>query len=96
MTVHRVSGLLLAAFFLPAPLLAQGYRGELRVRADLIGFQGLQRDSVLSSSVPGDGLQRLLPDGTVTTCITGDYCRWYGSGDVSSVTPMYQDLQLVA
>jgi hypothetical protein len=96
MTVHRLSGLLLAALFLPAPLLAQGYRGELRVRSDFIGFQGIERDSVASGSVSGSGLQRVLPDGTVATCIEGDYCRWYRSGDVSSVIPVYQDLKIVA
>jgi hypothetical protein len=98
MNVHRrtlalvVSALLLG----PSALSAQGYAGELRVRADAVGFQGLQRDSVAESEVAGEGVQRRLPDGTLATCLEGDYCRWYGSSDSETIYPMYQDLRLTA
>ena len=80
----------------PTALFAQGVRGELRVRGDAVGFQSLQRDSVPESEVSGSGAQRQLGDGTVVSCTTGDYCRWFGSGDTDTVYPIYQDLRLVA
>ncbi|MDT8436302.1 MAG: hypothetical protein RRA92_06055 [Gemmatimonadota bacterium] len=99
MNVHRrVLGPVLGLIFLsPLPLLAQGYSGELRVRADVVGFQGLERDSLAESAVPGSGLQRRLPDGTIVTCLEGDFCRWFGSiDDTETITPVYQDLRLTA
>ena len=81
--------------FAPTVLFAQGIRGELRVRGDAVGFQSLQRDSVPEGLVSGSGAQRQLEDGTVVTCVTGDYCRWFGSGETDTVYPIYQDLRLV-
>ncbi|MCL7966032.1 MAG: hypothetical protein M8857_02910, partial [marine benthic group bacterium] len=95
MIVHRRTLALVSSVLLLAPtaLFAQGIRGELRVRGDIVGFQRLQRDSVPESQVSGSGAQRQLADGTAVTCTTGDFCRWYGSGDTESVYPLYQDLR---
>ena len=98
MNVHRRTLALAFTALLLAPtaLLAQGYSGELRVRADAVGFQGLQRDSVAESEVSGEGVARRLSDGTLVTCLEGDYCRWYGSTDSETIYPMYQDLRVTA
>lgn len=98
MNVHRrrLALVFTALVLAPSSLFAQGYAGELRVRADAVGFQGLQRDSVAESEVSGDGVARRLPDGTLATCLEGDYCRWYGSSDTETIYPMYQDLRLTA
>jgi hypothetical protein len=98
MTVQRRTLALAASILLiaPAALSAQGIRGELRVRGDIVGFQRLQRDSVPESEVTGTGARRQLANGTVVSCTTGDYCRWYGSGETEDVYPVYQDLRATA
>ena len=96
MIVHRRTLALTISLFLLAPtaLVAQGFTGELRVRGDVVGFQRLQRDSVPEGEVSGSGAQRQLADGTVVSCVTGDFCRWYGSGETETVYPLYQDLAI--
>jgi hypothetical protein len=98
MTVHRraLALLLLAAPLSPLSLAAQGYQAEVRVRGDVLELRGLVRDSVPESSVPGDGLQRRLANGTIVTCLTDDFCRWYRAGDVQTVTPTYGDIRFAA
>ncbi len=95
MIVHRrtLAFVLSAILFAPSGLSAQGVAGELRIRGDIVGFQRLQRDSVAESQVPGTGAVRQLSDGTVVSCTTGGYCRWYGSGATDNVYPLYQDLR---
>jgi hypothetical protein len=92
---RKLALIITVLLFAPTVLFAQGIRGELRVRGDAVGFQSLQRDSLPEGQVSGSGAQRQLDDGTVVTCVTGDYCRWFGSGETDTVYPIYQDLRLV-
>jgi hypothetical protein len=98
MSVYRrgLAFFLISGLLGPTSLAGQGYRGELRIRAEVIELAGLRRDSLLESSVPGDGLRRLLADGTVATCVPGGFCRWYGSGEVNTVSPTYGDFRFTA
>jgi len=55
------------------------------------------RDSIPAAQVPGDGLLRSAPDGTLVQCLTGDpVCRFIRSADAVSTVPMVQDLTVSA
>ncbi|MDZ4804359.1 MAG: hypothetical protein SGI90_05825 [Candidatus Eisenbacteria bacterium] len=88
------AGILLIASCLPAA--AQGIRGEFRVGASAIDFRTVERDSFPESEVPGDGITRRLPDGSLVTCVPGGYCYRYRSGTLQTASPMTQDLNLTA
>jgi hypothetical protein len=89
-----VTALLLSGFAVPAA--AQGVRGEVRITATYLDFLSVVRDSLDESLVPGSGITRELPDGTVVTCIPGGDCYWYRAGGKESATTLLQDLRLTA
>ncbi len=93
---RAVTLFLLAGLLTPSSLHAQGYAGEVRVRADFFELRGLVRDSLPEGSVAGDGLTRQLADGTGVTCLPGDYCRWYRASTPRTVSPTYGDLRFAA
>ena len=76
----------------PCGVRGQGYRAELRAGTSYLEARPLVRDSLLASEVPGAELRRRLPDGTVATCIPGEYCRWYRAGGVESLLVTTQEL----
>lgn len=80
----------------PGTVSAQGIRGELRVDVSAIEFQTVVRDSIPESEVPGEGITRYLPDGTIVTCVPGGYCYSYRSGVMETAAPISQDLTLTA
>lgn len=80
----------------PAGLEAQGYSANFQGGVASVELRPLVRDSVLESTVPGQGLLRRLPNGIVATCIPGEYCRWYGSGSVQSLTTVTEEIHLAA
>ncbi|MEE9470738.1 MAG: hypothetical protein V3W32_03400 [Gemmatimonadota bacterium] len=86
--------LLLLFSLSPEPLAAQGFRGEVGMSASFLETPTLVRDSVPESEVPGEGRLRQLPDGTVVTCTTGEFCRWYRSGPIEPIWVLNQDLRL--
>jgi len=88
--------LALGSAAVPRPLAAQGYNAHVRTGLASVELRPLVEDSVPEATVAGQGLLRRLPDGTVVTCITGDYCHWYGSGRVRSLTTVTQEIQLAA
>jgi hypothetical protein len=54
-------------------------------------------DSIPAPQVPGDGLLRRAPDGTLVQCLTGEtVCRFIRSADPVSTTPVVQDLTVSA
>ena len=72
---------------------AQGLNGRARTYVSYFQIRELVLDSVPSQQVPGEGVQRTLPDGTAATC--GDLqCQFYRSGPEVSVIPILQDLEL--
>ncbi len=86
------SGLIGALGLTPTLLLAQGYRGEVRVGTGYLEARPLVRDSLPEGEVAGEGLRRRLADGTVVTCVQGNFCRWYRAGEVTSLVVTTQDL----
>jgi hypothetical protein len=82
-----------AVVLVPQSLRAQGYRGEARVTGMFLDLQTIVRDSVPESQLPGDELRRRLPDGTIVRCTRGDFCRWYRSGPVQSISVATQELR---
>jgi len=89
-------GTLLLISALSASAQAQGVRGEVRLTATYLDFVSVVRDSLSESEVPGSGITRELPDGTVVTCIPGGGCYWYRAGSKESGTTLLQDLRLTA
>lgn len=77
-------------------LLAQGYRGEVRLEGGVFQLRPLERDSLPERRVQGTGLRRRLPDLTVVDCTPGEYCRWYRSGSVEDVSVITQEVHAVA
>jgi hypothetical protein len=73
---------------------AQGVRGDFRVSASFLDYLTVVRRSLPESEVPGNGSSRVLPDGTVVTCIPGLDCYWYEAGVVQSGNSIVQDLRL--
>lgn len=82
-----------ASVLLPQALSAQGYRAEVRATGMYLDLQTIVRDSLPESQVSGDGLRRILPDGTRVRCIEGDFCRWYRSGPTQDITVATQQLR---
>lgn len=78
------------------PVSAQGVRGELSATASYLEYRTVVRETIPESLVPGDGITRVLDDGTVVTCVPGGDCYYYRAGDVSGVSPLTQDLRLTA
>lgn len=70
----------------------QGYRGEIRVGSGYLEARPLVRDSLPEADVEGMGTRRRLADGTVVTCIQGNFCRWYRADAVESLFVTTQDL----
>jgi hypothetical protein len=86
-----------ALLVLPAaPARAQGLRGEIGTSASFIDYRSVVRDSLPEALVPGDGTTRVLPDGTVVSCIPGGHCYWYRAGADRDAMPVVQDLALTA
>lgn len=84
---------LLCLLALPARTEAQGFNGRARTYMSALQIRDLVLDSLPEDVVPGEGVQRTLPDGTTLTC--GDaYCRYYRSGRDRGVIPVIQDLQV--
>jgi hypothetical protein len=81
---------------LVAPIIAaaQGYTADVSLNAGNFELRGLRRDSLPEIQVPGEGQKRELEDGTVVTCIPGEFCRWFPSGDVESVSLVTEDLRV--
>ncbi len=99
MKVHWLAGVALALAVLLGPecLMAQGYRGEFRVAGSFLELRGLERDSLPEGVVAGDGIRRVLDDGTIVSCIPGEFCRWFASVDEEeSISVVTQDLSLIA
>ncbi|MEJ2151878.1 MAG: hypothetical protein P8Y29_02735 [Gemmatimonadota bacterium] len=94
-----LAGIVLALVTLlcPEDLVAQGYRGEFRVAGSFLELRGLERDSLPEGAVAGDDIRRVLADGTVVSCIPGEFCRWFASvDDEESISVVTQDLSLIA
>lgn len=83
-------GTLLLVFF-AAPSAGQGIRGEVRVSTGVLEARPLVRDSMPDAEVPGSGLRRRLDDGTVVTCIQGDFCRWFRADQVEDIVVTTQE-----
>ena len=83
----------LAVFLWPTQAEAQGVNGRARTYVNYLQVGGLILDSVSAGSVPGEGSQRTLPDGTAASC--GElFCQYYRSGPKESVVPILQDVEL--
>jgi hypothetical protein len=80
----------------PGGLYAQGYTAEVSVLGSWVDLRGLVRDSLPEAEVAGEGLSRRLEDGTVVTCVPGEFCRWWPSGPEESVALVTQDLRISA
>lgn len=88
--------LLLVGLGPPEPLHAQGYRAEVTVTAGYLELRPLARDSLPADQVPGDGLRRRLDDGTVVSCVPGQWCRWYRTAEVEGISVASQEVRLAA
>jgi hypothetical protein len=88
---------LLGLLVLPAPSAGQGLgvNGKARTYMSYLQVRGLDQDSVPAATVPGDGAQRTLPDGTRVTCTDG-WCRFFRSGAKVGIAPFLQDFELNA
>lgn len=82
----------------PALMFAQGfgYVADVSLNAGVFDLRGLARDSLAESEVTGEGQRRELEDGTVVSCIPDEFCRWFPSGRVESVSLVTQDVRLAA
>jgi hypothetical protein len=76
------------------PLAAQGYRAEVTVGASYLEIRPVERDSLPGDEVEGTSLRRRLPDGTVVTCVQGDFCRWFRAGEVEPVHVTTQEARV--
>jgi hypothetical protein len=85
---------LAAILLMPIAASAQGYTADVSVNAGIFDLRGLRRDSLPESQVTGEGQRRQLEDGTVVTCIPDEFCRWFPSGDVESVSLVTEDVRL--
>lgn len=92
----RVAFLGVAGLLLVSVASAQGIRGDLRIVGSYIEYRGLVRETVPESTVAGDGITRKLPDGTIVTCIPGGDCYYYRPDEVTSTTPVTEDLRFTA
>lgn len=87
-----LGGVVLAALVVAAPAPAQGLRGLVSARGNVIELRDLAPDSLPADQVPGADIRRRLEDGTVVTCIPDEFCRWYATGDRHTVSLVTQDL----
>jgi hypothetical protein len=90
---HTFLPCLLACLLLPAQGRAQGVNGRARTYVSYLQIREFVLDSVPTGEVPGEGVQRTLPDGTPASC--GElHCEYYRSGPEASVVPLLQDVEL--
>ena len=75
---------------------AQGVRGDARLTVGVFEYRTTLKKSVNADSVGGQGVLRVLPDGTVVSCPDGVDCSWYEPGPKSVAAPMTQELRLTA
>ncbi len=87
--------LLLGLLSLPARSMGQGFNGRARTYASALQIRDLVLDSVPADWVPGEGVQRVLNDGTPAVCGEA-YCQFYRSGTDLGVIPVLQDLEFNA
>lgn len=87
---------LVALVCVPARVDAQGYVADVSVNAGFFDLRGLDRDSLPTDQVPGDGQRRELEDGTVVSCIPNEFCRWFPSGEIQTVSLVTEDIRLAA
>ena len=80
----------------PDSAYAQGYRAEVTVGTSYLEARPLVRDSLPVGAVEGEGLRRRLDDGTVVTCLQGDFCRWFRADEVESVFVNNQEARVTA
>lgn len=98
MTQRKLVLLAILGFLaLPLPSAGQriGVNGKARTYVSYLQVRDLVQDSVLAVSVPGDGAQRTLEDGTRVTCAE-TWCRYFRSGSDVGMVPFLQDLELNA
>ncbi|MEN8143867.1 MAG: hypothetical protein ABFS14_02855 [Gemmatimonadota bacterium] len=97
MTPRRPYALAAAALALSAattsPLMAQGVRGEISIRGSSLELRPLVRDSLPESSVSGQGIRRVLPDGTRTTCTPDLFCQWFASSSPEMFSVVTQEIR---
>jgi hypothetical protein len=73
---------------------AQGVRVTGVSALQVVDVRPLVEDSVTIGQASGTGPYRLLPDGTVVRCVTGEaFCRFLSSGDRKTAAPLVQDLR---
>ncbi|HET9234168.1 MAG TPA: hypothetical protein VFP10_08530, partial [Candidatus Eisenbacteria bacterium] len=97
--LHSMRAILPAFIFLALvsrDVYAQGVRGDLRLTGTYLDYASVVRDSLAVDQVPGSGIRRELPDGTVVTCIPGEDCYWYRGGGKQSAWTFFQDARLTA
>ena len=75
---------------------AQGVRGDVRLTGTYLDYASVVRDSLAEDQVPGSGIRRELPDGTIVTCIPGEDCYWYRGGGKQSAWTFFQDARITA
>lgn len=90
-----IPGLLLILLLLPAQLQAQGVNGRARTYISYLQVRNLVLDSLNEGTVPGEGVQRTLPDGTAVTC-GNEVCQYYRSGPNQGIIPLLLDVELNA
>lgn len=75
---------------------AQGVRVSGVTSLQAVDLRPLVADSVPVSEATGTGPYRVLADGTVVRCVTGDpWCRFKRSGTRALAAPALQDLRVV-
>jgi len=98
-SIVNVKGLVVtiaAAAVVTGPAGAQGVRVTGVSALQVIDVRPLVEDSVPIGQASGTGPYRLLPDGTVVRCVTGEaFCRFLSSGDRETAAPLVQDLRAV-
>ena len=82
-----------ALILAPGEAGAQGYSADVSVNAGNFELRRTTRDSLPESLVAGEGERRELEDGTVVTCIPEEFCRWFPSGEVETVSLVTEDLR---
>ncbi len=89
--------LALAALAAPVSVRAQSVRVTGATTMQYLDMRQLVSDSIPADEVPGEGILRNAPDGSIVRCVAGDpLCRFLRSGDAVSTLPAIQDLTLSA
>jgi hypothetical protein len=78
---------------LPSQVEGQGFNGRVRTYVSYLELRDMVLDSLDASTVPGDGVQRTLANGTAVTC-GEEHCQYYRSGPELGVAPFLVDLEL--